>query len=438
MFVAISRHLRCWGRSRCASTTPLSVEQMMLLKGVPEVCQTPSLSNAWQSVEASWGPQWNQTGSKQRSLSMLQAEEALSSLVQTALAADDLRRARQLCLRLLALQEVDGGQSNAAHLPASLLNALVCAHARGGDADVAFALLGCLEELHGSESATLPVEIFEALVEGLVTAGHCKAAFGVFQRMKTWAMVEPSRPMYVQMIKACGIVRDPDQAQSLFDEMISKHGADHKDTLDVASMELAIALASRRRTARRAFGKVREVSRGGVPLPWRLCVALARACAELGEAEEAKTLRRRMLAAGLPPDGALRADLVRAFGFAASRASDGQRSRALSFAWREVQEAVTDAKEGRGEVPAELLHAILAAYCSAGAAAHAEEILFMSSEELGVEAPWRLPTLHPRGLSRRRMKQHMTLCFLPSSLLTSSNPSVECGCACAAPCRRSR
>ena len=40
MFVAISRHLRCWGCSRYASTTPLSVEQMMLLKGVPEVCQT--------------------------------------------------------------------------------------------------------------------------------------------------------------------------------------------------------------------------------------------------------------------------------------------------------------------------------------------------------------------------------------------------------------
>ena len=194
----------------------------------------------------------------------------------------------------------------------------------------------------------------------------------------------------------------------------------------------------------------------------------------------------------------------------AQKLQDGQRSRALSFAWREVQEAVTDAKEGRGEVPAatqfrmktkvttwwsgvflfsnlstigiitwyqarcltscckgewfsvrdlvrkggsgklkfidgiaqycvariaqdlslsslpnqpiwmsfdgtslfevvlisfhylppwppllsyhprakELLHAILAAYCSAGAAAHAEEILFMSSEELGVEAPW--------------------------------------------------
>lgn len=159
----------------------------------------------------------------------------------------------------------------------------------------------------------------------------------------------------------------------------------------------------------------------------------------------------------------------------ALKLQDGQRSRALSFAWREVQEAVTDAKEGRGEVPAatrfgrqrwqhgevvgvfvdvfwfffvlqppnrrnhnlvslqngqqiwvsfdgihlsmkscwsvftichhglrywathprakELLHAILAAYCSAGAAAHAEEILFMSSEELGVEAPWRVPTL---------------------------------------------
>lgn len=167
----------------------------------------------------------------------------------------------------------------------------------------------------------------------------------------------------------------------------------------------------------------------------------------------------------------------------ALKLQDGQRSRALSFAWREVQEAVTDAKEGRGEVPAatrfgrqrwqhgevvgvfvdvfwfffvlqppnrrnhnlvslqngqqiwmsfdgthlymksflisvhylpswppllsyhprakELLHAILAAYCSAGAAAHAEEILFMSSEELGVEAPWRVPTLHIRGLSRR-------------------------------------
>ena len=169
----------------------------------------------------------------------------------------------------------------------------------------------------------------------------------------------------------------------------------------------------------------------------------------------------------------------------ALKLQDGQRSRALSFAWREVQEAVTDAKEGRGEVPAatrwrqkwqhgevvggfltvfdsflfsnlptrrnhklvslqngqqiwmsfdgahlyvmnyevlwicfhylpswppllsyhprakELLHAILAAYCSAGAAAHAEEILFMSSEELGVEAPWRVPTLHIRRLSSR-------------------------------------
>ena len=41
MFVAtVARYLRCWGRGRCASTTPLSVEQMMLLKGVPEVCQT--------------------------------------------------------------------------------------------------------------------------------------------------------------------------------------------------------------------------------------------------------------------------------------------------------------------------------------------------------------------------------------------------------------
>lgn len=36
----------------------------------------------------------------------------------------------------------------------------------------------------------------------------------------------------------------------------------------------------------------------------------------------------------------------------ALKLQDGQRSRALSFAWREVQEAVTDAKEGRGEVPA--------------------------------------------------------------------------------------
>ena len=38
--------------------------------------------------------------------------------------------------------------------------------------------------------------------------------------------------------------------------------------------------------------------RQGLVPSWRLCVALARACADLGEAEEAKKLRRRMLAAG--------------------------------------------------------------------------------------------------------------------------------------------
>lgn len=36
----------------------------------------------------------------------------------------------------------------------------------------------------------------------------------------------------------------------------------------------------------------------------------------------------------------------------------------------------------------ELLHGILAAYCSTGAIDHAEEILNMCPEELGLQVPW--------------------------------------------------
>lgn len=36
-------------------------------------------------------------------------------------------------------------------------------------------------------SQALPVEIFEALVEGLVSSGRCRSAFETFERMKTWA-----------------------------------------------------------------------------------------------------------------------------------------------------------------------------------------------------------------------------------------------------------
>ena len=40
---------------------------------------------------------------------------------------------------------------------------------------------------HELLSQALPVDIFESLVEGLVSSGRCRGAFDTFERMKTWA-----------------------------------------------------------------------------------------------------------------------------------------------------------------------------------------------------------------------------------------------------------
>ena len=113
--------------------------------------------------------------------------------------------------------------------------------------------------------------------------------------------------------------------------------------------ELTIALASRQRTQRQAFARANDAARCGALSP-RLCAALARACAASGAAEEAKLLRRRMVAQGLPLELAVRADLVRAFGQAAA---EGDASRLLSHAWRELAEA-----KAAGQMAPELLHAM--------------------------------------------------------------------------------
>ncbi|CAK9011272.1 unnamed protein product [Durusdinium trenchii] len=301
--------------------------------------------------------------------------DGLSLLVAAALASDDLPRARRICLRLLALQEAELGPSKKTVdlLPASVLHALICAHARLGDADAAFAFLGSLE----TPGAPIPVEIFESLIEGLVSRGRARSAFGAFERMRSWALLEPTVKLYVQMIKACSLVRDPDRAEALIEEMKNKYGPANEE----AHSEFIIALASRRRTASRAFQLASESSRRGLAPSARLCVALARACAETSNAEEAKQLRRRMRAAQVEPDVGLRADLVRAFGQAAALVQEpGLRGRLLANAWRELQES-----RQQGPIPLELLHAMLAAYCSCGAPTQAEEILLMSREELGVE-----------------------------------------------------
>lgn len=156
-----------------------------------------------------------------------------------------------------------------------------------------------------------------------------------------------------------------------------------------AVQELTIALASRQRTQRQAFAMANEAARGGALSP-RLCAALARACGASGAAEEAKLLRRRMVAQGLPLAVSVRADLVRAFGQAAQ---EGDAERLLAHAWREVVEA-----KAAGQMAPELLHAMrlrrgtwvagavrLSAYCAAGAPGHAEQIL-ADAGELGVEA----------------------------------------------------
>ncbi|CAE8653207.1 unnamed protein product, partial [Polarella glacialis] len=88
-------------------------------------------------------------------------------------------------------------------------------------------------------------------------------------------------------------------------------------------------------------------------------------------------------------------------------------------AWREVQEARQD-----GPLALELLHALLAAYCSVGKAKHAEEILAMSSSQLGLE-----PDLEAYALVLGALESADPECFreLWSKMLgsTSISPSAQ-------------
>ncbi|CAK0796038.1 unnamed protein product, partial [Prorocentrum cordatum] len=87
---------------------------------------------------------------------------------------EDAALARRICLRLLAAE---------GHVPAAVWGALVCAHARDGDADAAFALLSRLEA-RGGGGAEVPPLVFEELIEGLVRDRRLQAAFDTFQRMR--------------------------------------------------------------------------------------------------------------------------------------------------------------------------------------------------------------------------------------------------------------
>ncbi|CAK0796039.1 unnamed protein product, partial [Prorocentrum cordatum] len=125
---------------------------------------------------------------------------------------EDAALARRICLRLLAAE---------GHVPAAVWGALVCAHARDGDADAAFALLSRLEA-RGGGGAEVPPLVFEELIEGLVRDRRLQAAFDTFQRMRTWSLMEPSARLYAIMIRACGLSKDPERAAVLFEELCAR------------------------------------------------------------------------------------------------------------------------------------------------------------------------------------------------------------------------
>ena len=150
---------------------------------------------------------------------------ALGELVPLAAAP----RQRRLALRLLALQELQGNGTVEQLPPAVLhaarqrlrglvLQAMICTHATEGDADVAFALLGHLEETeipapwrvvgvvrssmgsywfflasqslvstwcHPPKRRIHEVDVFESLIGGLVSSGRLRSAFESFQRLRT-------------------------------------------------------------------------------------------------------------------------------------------------------------------------------------------------------------------------------------------------------------
>lgn len=323
-----------------------------LLRSAGELCQGEALERAWDLAEPFGGSR--------------PPKDSLALLVAAAAGEEGgLERARRLCLRLLALE---GRHA----VPISVWQSLVAAHARAGDADAAFGMLGSLESPDGA--GAVPAPVLEALICGLVESRNLPAAFDAFRRLKTWTLAEPGPALCAAMVRACGIVGDVEQASSIYDGFAARQ----PPTPELRA-ELIVALAGRRRTAREAFRLAGEAQRHGDPLPPRLVGALAAACARGGLAEEARRLLRRLRAAGAAPDTRAKADLIRAFGAAAARCSgeaDSERERLLAHAWRILREAPGP----RGGVPTEVFNALVEAYCACGLPEHAEAVLGMGQE----------------------------------------------------------
>lgn len=290
--------------------------------------------------------------------------EGLALLIESAAEKDDVRIADRLCLRLLALEE-----AGKVEVPLSVWQALVGLHARSGDTDAAFALLGRVESAcsnSGEKDVQVPLEAFESLIGGLVESRRIRAAFDTFQRMRTWALLEPSPHLYAIMIRASGIARDPEKALNLFEEV--KQSGSPSPEIRAA---LVIALASQKRTERLALQTFHEAVRKGDGLHDEVCRVLASVCARSGLAEETKLLQRRMRAANVLPDATTRADFIRAFGVAAARAAtSAEQVQLLSHAWREIRAA----KEA-GVLSPDILNALVSAYCACGLVEHAENLL---------------------------------------------------------------
>lgn len=354
-FVAPVRALTGIGHSNptlASKWQNLSAAQQRILKSAHNICQGPVLERAWRSVEPC--------------IAKGELTKALSALVSTASADNDVLRVRRLCLRLFALGEADSTRP-----PLSAWRVLIGAHARAGDVHGAFALLGRIEDAAAVDpELALPPEVFEALIGGLVDGNRVHAAFHTFQRMRTWALADPSAKLYVTMIRACGLSGNTDRATELFNEL-----AEREEPSPEAHAALIVALAGQQQTRRRALSLFNEAMQREDPLTPQLCGAIADACARIGNVDEARLLQRRMLAARVQPDARLRANLIRTFGLAASRGSDAERRRCLAHAWRVVEEARKDRS-----LPTLLIKEMVGTYCAARLPAHAETLLSMGCE----------------------------------------------------------
>eukprot|EP00929_Paragymnodinium_shiwhaense_P044641 TRINITY_DN22880_c0_g1_i2.p1 TRINITY_DN22880_c0_g1~~TRINITY_DN22880_c0_g1_i2.p1 ORF type:complete len:585 (-),score=134.78 TRINITY_DN22880_c0_g1_i2:328-2082(-) len=373
-----------------------------VLAGVPAICGVGDGG----ALESAW------LDSAEPLIAAGQVAEGLAVVVHAACEANDLRKARRLVLRLLALEEWSREEGVEFVVPASLWSALVGAHARAGDADAGFAMLG--RSMQSPDAGgELSASVFEALIGGLVESGRPKLAFETFERMRTLAMVDPSAELYTVMIRASARMRDPDSARGFYDELVTR-----KQVSAEARAEYIIATASRLRTTRLAFQLFSEAARLGEELRLDVCGALAAACARaatvgagaaasMEEAlKNARLLQRRMAASDLLPDTRTQANLVRTFGLAAAAATDAaasessaassptssrtstssslqDASRSLANAWRIVAEA-----RESGPVPVAVLEALLQAYCSGGESMleHAVTLLDMYPELAEVPA----------------------------------------------------